>query len=285
MRADSFLTAAGGGPRSDVVDAALADSAPTVLWLDQPARPVAAPALDGPTTADLVVVGGGFTGLWTALCAVEADPGRTVVVLEANETAAGATGRNGGFCDASLTHGLENGVAHWPEEIADLVRLGDENLGDIVATIDRHDIDCGAERTGELNVAVADWQAVELADAVGEVNVHGIEATLLDAPTTRSRVDSPLYRAGLLIPNHTVMLDPARLAWGLRSAAENLGVRFHDHSAVRSLEATLSSIRVETDHGTVTTDRAVVATNAYQSPIRAIRKRVAPVYDLSLIHI
>ncbi|HCW01252.1 MAG TPA: FAD-dependent oxidoreductase, partial [Acidimicrobiaceae bacterium] len=74
MRADSFLTAAGGGPRSDVADAALADSAPTVLWLDQPARPVAAPALDGPTTADLVVVGGGFTGLWTALCAVEADP-------------------------------------------------------------------------------------------------------------------------------------------------------------------------------------------------------------------
>ena len=160
MRADSFLIAAEGGPRSDVVDAALADSAPTVLWLDQPARPVAAPALDGPTTADLVVVGGGFTGLWTALCAVEADPGRTVVVLEANETAAGATGRNGGFCDASLTHGLENGVAHWPDEIDDLVRMGDKNLDSIVATIERHGIDCGAERTGELNVAVTDWQTI-----------------------------------------------------------------------------------------------------------------------------
>ena len=278
MKTDSFLTAAGGGPRSDVVDAALADSAPMVLWLDQPTRPIAAPALDGPTTADLVVVGGGFTGLWTALCAVEADPGRAVVVLEADETAAGATGRNGGFCDASLTHGLENGVAHWPDEIADLVRLGDENLDDIVATIDRHDIHCGAERTGELNVAVADWQAVELADAVDVHLAYGIEATLLDAPTTRSRVDSPLYRAGLLVPDRTVMLDPARLAWGLRTASEDLGVRFHDHSAVRSLEATLSGIRVGTDHGTVTTDRAVVATNAYRSPIRAIRKRVAPVY-------
>ena len=179
MKTDSFLTAAGGGPRYDVVDAALADSAPMVLWLDQPARPVAAPALDGPTTADLVVVGGGFTGLWTALCAIEADPGRTVVVLEAGETAAGATGRNGGFCDASLTHGLENGVAHWPDEIAELVRLGDENLDDIVATIDRHDIDCGAERTGELNVAVADWQADELADAVDIHLAYGIEALSL----------------------------------------------------------------------------------------------------------
>ena len=155
---DSFLEAVGGGPDEATVDAALADAAPSILWHDHPDRPTATPALDGPLDADLVVVGGGFTGLWTALCAVEDQPGRSVVALEADETAFGASGRNGGFCDSSLTHGLENGLSHWPDEMPTLERLGDENLDDIEATVARYDIDCGAERTGELGVAVADWQ-------------------------------------------------------------------------------------------------------------------------------
>lgn len=266
-------------PAGTIINAALADAAPSVLWLDQLGRPEAAPALDGPVAADLVIVGGGFTGLWTALCSVESDPDRSIVVLEAGETAIGASGRNGGFCDASLTHGLENGVAHWPDEIDDLVRMGDENLDAIVATIDRHGIDCGAERTGELNVAVADWQADNLAESVDIHRAHGIDATLLDDTATRAHVDSPLYRAGLLVPERTVMLDPARLAWGLRAAAEQLGVRFHDHSPVRSLDRTPTGIEARTDNGSVTADRAVVATNAFRSPVRAIRRSVAPVYD------
>ncbi len=279
MTTDSFLTAAGSRPSEALVDTALVDAAPSVLWLDQPGRPEAAPALDGPTTADLVIMGGGYTGLWTALCAIEADPGRSIVILEAGETAIGASGRNGGFCDASLTHGLENGVAHWPDEVDDLVRMGDENLDAIVATIERHGIDCGAERTGELSVAVADWQADDLTDSVDVHRTHGIDATLLDATATRACVDSPLYRAGLLVPDRTVMLDPARLAWGLREAAERLGVRFHDHSAVRALGTTPTGIEARTDRGTVTADRALVATNAFRSPVRAIRRSVVPVYD------
>ncbi len=277
MRTDSFLAAAGAAPHPDVVDASLADSAPSVFWLDQPTRPAAAPPLSGTHAADLVVVGGGFTGLWAALCAAEAK--RSVVVLEAGETGVGASGRNGGFCDASLTHGLENGVAHWPDEIAELGRLGDRNLDEIEATIARYGIDCGAERTGELNVAVADWQADDLAHSAELYRSHGVEATLLDGSATRDRVDSPIYRAGLLVPDGTVMLDPARLAWGLRAAAEGLGVRFHDHSAVRSLRTTAAGVEARTDGGTVGAARAVVATNAFRPPVRAIRRSVAPVYD------
>jgi len=276
---DSFLEAVGGGPDEATVDAALADAAPSILWHEHPDRPTATPALDGPLDADLVVVGGGFTGLWTALCAVEDQPGRSVVALEADETAFGASGRNGGFCDSSLTHGLENGLSHWPDEMPTLERLGDENLDDIEATVARYGIDCGAERTGELGVAVADWQAEDLADGVEACQALGIEAELLDAAGTRALVDSPTYRAGLLLPNGTVMLDPARLAWGLRAAAEGLGVRFHDHSAVRSIRASASGIEVRTDGGRVRARRCVVATNAYRPPVRAIRRSVAPVYD------
>ncbi len=275
MTTDPFA----GRPSDAIIDTALADAAPSVLWLDQPGRPAAALPLVGPTTTDLVIVGGGFTGLWAALCAVEADPGRSIVVLEAGETAIGASGRNGGFCDASLTHGLENGVAHWPDEIDDLVRMGDENLDVIVATIERHGIDCGAERTGELNVAVTDWQADDLSESVDVHRSHGIDATLLDDTATRAHVDSPLYRAGLLVADRTVMLDPARLAWGLRAAGERSGVRFHDNSTVRALRRTAQGIEATTDHGTVTAERAVVATNAFRPPVRAIRRSVAPVYD------
>ena len=92
-------------PRPETL-ASLADVAPVPFWLDDPDRPEPASALTSATTADLVVVGAGFTGLWTALLAKEANPSRDIVLIEAGEVASGATGRNGGFVAASLTHGF-----------------------------------------------------------------------------------------------------------------------------------------------------------------------------------
>src|SRR5690349_13146495 len=107
---------------------ALADAAPSVFWLDRPDRPAPRPTLDAPTSADLVVVGGGYTGLWTALLAKEADPSRDVLLLEAGRIGWAASGRNGGFCSASLTHGEANGRERWPAEYEQLHRLGVANL-------------------------------------------------------------------------------------------------------------------------------------------------------------
>ena len=138
-----------------LVDRALAEARPVVFWLDRPEHPEPAPPLSADLEADLVVVGGGFTGLWTAVTAAEAAPGRSIVVLEADTVAFGASGRNGGFCDASLTHGLENGIAHWPDEIDTLIRLGNENLHGLLDVVARYSIDCSPEPTGALDVAVA----------------------------------------------------------------------------------------------------------------------------------
>jgi glycine/D-amino acid oxidase-like deaminating enzyme len=104
-----------------------------------------------------VVVGAGFTGLWTALTLTDRDPYLDVVVLEADTVGYGASGRNGGFVEASLTHGLHNGPAHFPTEIADLVRLGNGNYAELAAFVREHDIDAHLHSVGVLDVATDAW--------------------------------------------------------------------------------------------------------------------------------
>src|SRR5699024_10631599 len=96
------------------VQTALADASTVPFWLDTDERPTPLPPLTEDLDAELLIVGGGFTGLWTALQAKERDPDRHVVLVEANTTGWAASGRNGGFCAASLTHGYDNGQAHLP---------------------------------------------------------------------------------------------------------------------------------------------------------------------------
>src|ERR1700755_252155 len=106
--------------------AAFADAEPVPFWLGAVGE--ASPALHGVVDADLCVVGGGFTGLWAALYAKSLDPGRDVVLLEAESVGFGASGRNGGFCVASLTHGIANGEARFAHELDVLERLGRESF-------------------------------------------------------------------------------------------------------------------------------------------------------------
>src|SRR3984893_16571240 len=106
---------------------------PAPFWLDRPDAPVVREPLRGDAACDLAVVGGGFSGLWTALLAKEASPGRSVVLIEGNRIGWAASGRNGGFCEASLTHGAANGRERFPAEFGTLQRLGAENLDAIEA--------------------------------------------------------------------------------------------------------------------------------------------------------
>ena len=112
----------------------LAEAEPSVFWLDDPAAPPASPSLVGAVDADLVVVGGGYTGLWTALHAKERDPGRDVVLLEAATIGWAASGRNGGFCAASASPTAKpTAWQRFPDEFDTLERLGRENLDGIEA--------------------------------------------------------------------------------------------------------------------------------------------------------
>ncbi|HEX3362048.1 MAG TPA: FAD-binding oxidoreductase [Solirubrobacterales bacterium] len=295
--------------------AAYADAEPRPFWLaGLPAREPS-PPLRGAAEADLCIVGGGFTGLWAALQAKADDPGREVALLEAETIGFGASGRNGGFAIGSLTHGLENGLARFGEEIELLERLGRENMAGYVADLGRHGIDCDYEPTGELTPSVAAYQdgwAAETADLYGR---FGYEVEVFaDAAAMRAEVDSPLYRGGAWVKDAGGVLDPAKLVLGLYEAALRAGVRVYERTAAVSIEeaggrggragsgggaggrlraSTLSGGRaappadapvvVRTPGGTLTARRVVVGTSAYPSPVGSVRRYIAPVYDYALM--
>ena len=267
--------------------AAFADALPVSFWLDDPGAPEPAPPLVGPRRADLVVVGGGYTGLWTALLAKEADPSRDVLLLEADRCGWAASGRNGGFCAASLTHGLGNGVERFPDEIDALERLGRDNLDAIESAVGDLGIECDFERTGELAVATEAHQVGWLREAEAQARDHGAAPVLLGREELQADIHSPGFLAGLWDPDSCALVNPARLAWGLRAACEAAGVRLHEHSRVDGLRSDEPGLRpaveVLTTHGRVVADRVVLATNAFPSPVRRLRKYVVPVYDYVLM--
>jgi glycine/D-amino acid oxidase-like deaminating enzyme len=260
------------------IDHLLAGASTTPYWLDHPDRPGALDPLAGHATADLVVVGGGYSGLWTALMAKERDPGRTVVLLEASRIGWAASGRNGGFCAASLTHGHDNGESRWPGEMDTLERLGRENLDEIEAAVARYGIDCDWTRSGSLDVATEPWQAEGWAEAA-----NGDDVVFLDRDAVRAQVDSPTYHAGLWDRHGCAMVDPARLAWGLRDACLRLGVVIHEKTPVTGLARVGSQLEVQNAAGVVAAHKVALATNVFPSLLRRVRPYIVPVYDYALM--
>jgi glycine/D-amino acid oxidase-like deaminating enzyme len=261
---------------------ASADAARVPYWLDDPSRPEPSDPLESDTEADLVVVGGGYTGLWTALLAKERDPGRDVVLLEAGACGSAASGRNGGFVSPSLTHGFENGRSRWPDDMKALLRLGSENLDAIEATVERHGIDCRFERTGELDVAIEPYQVDELRDSIRAQREHGVDVEWLPPDRLRELVDSPTY-LGAQLDREVALVEPARLAWGLRRACLDAGVRVHEGTPASGLSGRGGAVRVVTPCGTVRAGAVALATNAYPSLLRRIRLLTVPVYDYAIV--
>ena len=252
-------------------------------WLDRPTAPARRPPLRGPATCDLAIVGGGFTGLWAALHAKQDDPSREVVVVEADAVAEGASGRNGGFFEASLTHGLENGLRRFPDEIELLERLGHENMAGLEAFIDRHGIEADYEKTGMLIVAREPHEEVELREHAEQLRGFGYDARYLDGDGVRQEVDSPTYRGALWQRTGSAIVDPARLAWGLAGAAESLGVRIHEGSPVDALRSTPGGVELRTGGATLRARRVILATNGFPPLMRSIRRYIVPVYDYVLV--
>ena len=262
---------------------ALAEAEPTPYWLADPAAPEPAAALTGPVSCDLAVVGGGYTGLWTALRARERDPSLDVVLLEADVAGGAASGRNGGFCAASLTHGLGNGLARWPREITTLERLGRENLDGIADTLTRYGIDAEFERTGELDVATEDWQLAGLTELAERAGEAGRSLEPLDADAVRAEVNSPTYRGGLRDRDGVALVHPAKLAWGLRRACLAAGVRIFERTPVRTVEEAGTGLRLRTPYGTVAARTVALGTGGFPAPLRRMRHFIAPVYDYALV--
>ena len=252
------------------------------FWLDNPLRPPAKPPVDHDIEADLVVIGAGFTGLWSALEAAIEHPDWKIVVLEGDRIACGATGRNGGFVSATLTHGFSNGLSRWPEEMPELLRLGSQNLAEIGVRINQLDIECDWLVSGEIDVATEEYQIQDLKQVHAEMNELGVESDYLTAEQIRTRIDSPIYQAALFDPD-VAIVDPARLAWGLARELERLGVEVFEHSKVDELQDSGNFVRVKVGSHCISGRLVVLATNAYPPLLKRIKHLIVPVYDYVLV--
>ncbi|MFS0853877.1 NAD(P)/FAD-dependent oxidoreductase [Microbacterium sp. 179-I 3D4 NHS] len=260
-------------PPASVIDESLRDTSFAVFWLDDVTR-TPYPALTGRIEADLVVVGGGYAGLWTAVRAKERDPDRRVVVLEASRVAWAASGRNGGFCEASITHGQENGMNRWPDEMGELDRLGLANLDGIEDTVKRYGMDAEFERTGQLAVAVEPHQVEWLREEEG----------FLDRDAVQAEVHSPTFLAGAWERDTTALVHPAKLGLELARVATDLGVEIFERTVVTGIDGDGSGpIAAVTRHGRVTAEAVALATNVFPSLLRRNRLMTVPVYDYVLM--
>jgi glycine/D-amino acid oxidase-like deaminating enzyme len=261
-------------PPVAAIDHALRDTADACFWLEEVADRRRHEPLTADHRTDLVVVGGGYTGLWTAIRAKQRDPARRVQLLEAARLGWAASGRNGGFCAASLTHGADNGRARWPAEYDDLERLGEANLAGIAQTVDDFAMAVDWEPTGELTVAVEEHQVAWLRESGGR---------FLDRDEVRAVVDSPVYLAGVT-SDDCALLHPGRMVAELARVASDLGVEIVEDTRVTGLESDRSGpVRVRTRHGTVIADRVALATNAFPALLRRERLRTVPVYDYAVM--
>ena len=266
----------------------LAGAVPRSFWLDQPGAPDPLPALAGGVTADLAVIGGGFSGLWTALLARERYPELGVVLVEAKTVGWAASGRNGGFCSASLTHGIGNGLERFGDEMPLLEKLGEQNLREIGETIARLGIDCDFRPVGEVGFATADWQLDGLDAAAAASRQLGHEVTVLDAAGARAELNSPRWRGALKHTTGNALIEPGRLAWGLRRACLDAGVRIYEHTPVTALSRSDGTgqpgITLQTPYGSVRAGRVALAAGVPGgSLLRRISAYVIPVWDYVLV--
>jgi glycine/D-amino acid oxidase-like deaminating enzyme len=235
------------------------------------------PPLDRDVTADVVVLGGGYTGMWTAWFLKEREPELDVVLLERDVCGGGPSGRNGGFC---------NGF--W-EDIEILVELfgvaralevchaAERSVEEIGAWCTDHDVDAWYTAAGHLGVATSaaqegawdDWYALMVRLAVEDGR---IEPLTPDQVAERCR--SPLFGAGVLTTN-VATLQPARLARGLRRELLRTGVHIFEGTPVLRFRGGSSPV-VETPGGLVRAGRAVLGMGAYMAPLPRFRRTIVP---------
>jgi glycine/D-amino acid oxidase-like deaminating enzyme len=242
-------------------------------WIDSLPDESPRVALAGDASTDLLVVGGGYTGLWAAVQAKERNPYRRVILIEQDRVGAAASGRNGGFCEPTLTHGSENGRLHWPSEMGVLDRLAESNFAGFRHAIEKYAMDAEFELSGMLTVATEPHQVAELEESGSE---------LVRGASLRSYVDSPLYRAGFFDAD-VALVHPAKLARELARVAEQLGVEIHEGTRARALSSLGSRVAVQHDAGVILADRVALATNGFPALLRRVRRRTVPIYDYVLM--
>ena len=254
------------------------------FWLSRrPYQP--GPRLDGDQTADVVIIGAGFTGLWTAIQIKEADPAAEVAVVERDIAGFGASGRNGGFAMTMVGRNVHDLVRKVGVTRAKATHLAmRQTLAGIESFCAAEGIDADITRPGVLTVSNGPEQDVRIRQDLAAAARLGLDGFRpLSARECQDLVASKRLRMGHF-ERDSLLLDPAALAWGLRQAAVRRGVRVFEQTPVHGLaEIRGRGVRARTPFGTVRADRALIATNAYAHAIPALRRFIFTIYAYIIV--
>ena len=265
---------------STPLPASLRDAVRAPYWLDRPEAPGRRSPVEDGAECDLLIVGAGFTGLWLAWRALDREPGRSVLVLDAETVGHGATGRNGGFVSASLTHGYAHGEALWPRDMPAISAEGAANLAGIAADLAAAGIECDFRHVGKTTVAVEPWQVDALRTTLELASRYGETVEWQDREQVQADVHSPTYLAGVRDRTGNALVDPALMAWGMAAHVERRGAVIHDDSRVERFSRTGAGVVAHVAGGRrVRARQAVVATSAYRSPLARLGGYIMPLYD------
>jgi glycine/D-amino acid oxidase-like deaminating enzyme len=252
------------------------DAAP--LWQADRGATTRRAALSGDVTADVAIVGAGFTGLWAAYYLLKTDPSLRVVVIEREYAGFGASGRNGGWASSIFPVSLAH-VAKLYDHRAALHLQSAMNqtvteIGDVVAA---EGIDCDYARQGFVSLARNDAQLARARATVAGSEAFGTAGQwqLLSAAEAKDRINATRVLGGIFT-EHCALLQPDRLVRGLAATVEALGAVIYENTAADTIEGGV----IRTATGTVTASAVVRATEAFTPQFAAYRRDVAPLYSL-----
>ncbi len=230
--------------------------------------------LKGAHKADIVIIGGGFTGLSSAYNLIQKFPDKKIVLLEGACCGYGASGRNGGFCDAGVP-GLRRFVEEsGPEAGRKAFQATLYGIQQIRELVTEHGVACDFEENGMLETAINEEQAKHLEKSHETYKALGIETTLLNGKELEAEVKSPRYIAGMKFP-YGAIVNPAKLARGIKPVVEKAGVEVRERTVV--MRVTPGTVhRVETEMGEITAPTLVLGLNGYSPKLGFFRNRVMP---------
>ena len=252
------------------------------LWLGTVPGPLApATPLTGDAEADVVIVGAGFTGLWTAYYLAGAQPDLRIAVCEREIAGFGASGRNGGWCSALFPASLSKLARMAGRDAAvAMYRAMQKTVDEVGRVAAAEGIDCHWAKGGTIEFARSATQLARAREHVAEAREFGFgedDLRLLSAAEAREVGGATSVTGGTYTP-HCAAIHPARLARGLAEAVRRRGVTVHEGTPVTAL----APGRVTTPHGTIRARYVIRATEGYTSQLPGLHRAVAPVYSLMI---
>jgi len=228
--------------------------------------------LRGSHKADVVIIGGGYTGLSAAFHIRQKFPEKHIVLLEGACCGYGASGRNGGFCIATSLLDWEQTD---PERRQQDLEVSLHGLNQIKMLVSEYGVECDFQENGMLEVALDEKQARELEAYREALESFGLEASLLQGKALEAEIRSPLFVAGLNQP-YGATLNPAKLARGMKRVIEEIGVEVRERTVVTRITPGKINL-VDTELGEIRAPTLVIALNAYGHKLGFFKNRVFPV--------